>query len=132
MYEIETEGFYRDNVKDVQAKFDTSGYLKDHKGPSPTGRKKKVIDMMEDEFSGKITAEFVALRGNVYPHRKRDCLATQYEHKRLGDKCCNGTKKCAVTKSLTYAMTIGPACLRVKQCTGSKCCLKARNTWCTW
>ena len=39
VYEIETEDFYRDIAKDVEKRFDTSGYSKDENRPLPTGKK---------------------------------------------------------------------------------------------
>ena len=42
VYEIETEDVYRDIAKDVEKKFDTSGYSKDDNRPLPIGENKKV------------------------------------------------------------------------------------------
>ena len=39
VYEIETEDFYRDTAKDVETKFDTSGYSKDANRPLPIRKK---------------------------------------------------------------------------------------------
>ena len=39
-YEIETEDFYRDIAKDVEKRFDTSGYSKDDNRPLPIGKKR--------------------------------------------------------------------------------------------
>ena len=61
-YEIETEDFYRDIAKNVEKRFDTSGYSKDENRPLPIGKNKKVIGLMKDELGGKIMTEFVALR----------------------------------------------------------------------
>ena len=44
VYEIETEDFYRDIAKDVEKRFDTSGYSKDDNGPLPIGKKKMEPD----------------------------------------------------------------------------------------
>ena len=71
-YEIKTEDFYKDISADVEAKFDTSAYPKDHTDrnghPSgiKTGVNKKVVGMMKDECSGKIMTEFVGLRAKLY------------------------------------------------------------------
>ena len=48
VYKIETEDFYRDIAKDVEKRFDTSGYSKDDNRPLPIGKNKKVIDLMKD------------------------------------------------------------------------------------
>ena len=66
VYEIETEDFYRDIAKDVEKRFDTSGYSKDENRPLPIGKNKKVIGLMKDELGGKIMTEFVALRAKMY------------------------------------------------------------------
>ena len=62
VYEIETEDFYRDIAKDVEKRFDTSGYSKDKNRSLPIGTSKKVIGLMKDELGGKIMTEFLALR----------------------------------------------------------------------
>ena len=41
VYEIETEDFYRDIAKDVEKRFDTSGYAKDDNRSLPIGENKK-------------------------------------------------------------------------------------------
>ena len=69
MYEIETEDFYRDISDDVEARFDTSDFDKDHPSGIPTGKNKKLIGMMNDEAAGKIITEFAALRAKLYSYR---------------------------------------------------------------
>ena len=86
VYEIETEDFYRDIAKDVEKRFDTSGYSKDENRPLPIGKNKKVIELMKDEF--------VALRAKMYAYRKID--------KKVEEKRCKGTKKCVVSENLTF------------------------------
>ena len=103
----------------MEKKFDTSGYSKDENRPLPTGKnKKKVIGLMKDELGGKIMTEFVALRAKMYAYKKIGHLAAQHERKKVEEKRCKGTKKCVVAKALRL-MTIRPACLMVKQYTGS-------------
>ena len=41
VFEIETEDFYKDFAKDVEKRFDTSGYSKDDNRPLPIGINKK-------------------------------------------------------------------------------------------
>ena len=65
IYEIETEDFYRDMAKDVEKRFDLSGYSKDENTPLPIGENKKVIGMMKDYLGGKIMTEFVCVNKNV-------------------------------------------------------------------
>ena len=86
--------FYRDIVKDVEKRFDTSGYLKDENRPLPIGEDKKVIGLMKDELGRKIMTEFVALRAKMYAYRKID--------KEVEEKGCKGTKKCVLSEGLTF------------------------------
>ena len=53
-YEIKTEDFYKDISSDVESKFDTSAYPKNHPSGIKTGVNKKVIGMMKDECSGEV------------------------------------------------------------------------------
>ena len=62
VYEIEVEDFYKDVAKDMEKRFDTSGYSKDDNRPLSIGINKKKIGLMNDELDGKIMTEFVALR----------------------------------------------------------------------
>ena len=52
MYKIRTEDFYKDISEDVEARFDTSGYVPDR--PLPIGKNKKVIGLMKDELGGVV------------------------------------------------------------------------------
>ena len=60
VYRIRTEDFYKDIAEDVEARFDTSGYVPDR--PLPVGKNKKVIGLMKDQLGGKILKEFISLR----------------------------------------------------------------------
>ena len=93
VYHIETEDFYKDIAKDVNARFDTSGYSKEDARPLPIGLNKKVIGLMKDELGSKIMTEFVALRPKLYAYRKLDGK----EHKK-----CKAIKKCVVKKKLDF------------------------------
>ena len=88
-YEIETEDFYKDIAGDVESKFDTSAYPKDHPSGIKTGVNKKVIGMMKDECSGKIMEGFVGLRAKLYATK----MHTGEESKK-----CKGINK-VVTKN---------------------------------
>ena len=122
VYEIQTEDFYRDITKDVEKRFDTSGYSKDDNRPLPIGKNKKVIGRMKDEFGGKIMTEFVALRAKTYAYRKID--------KEVEEKHCKDTKKRVVSKGLTFDDY--KTCLfDSKTMYGSKCCLRIRSMRCT-
>ena len=72
VYEIETEHFYRDIVKDVKKRFDTSGHSKDDNRSLRSGENKKVTGLMKYELGGKIMTEFLALRAKMYAYRKID------------------------------------------------------------
>ena len=84
MYHIKTKYFYKDIAKDVETRFDTSGYKKEDARSLHKGLNKKVIGLMKDELGGKIMNEFVALRPKLYAYRKLD------------DKRCEGIKTCVV------------------------------------
>ena len=88
-YGIETEDFYKDISNDVEAKFDTSAYPKDHPSGIKTGVNKKVIGMMKDECSGEIMGEFAGLRAKLY--------ATKMDNNEESKKC-KGISK-TVTKN---------------------------------
>ena len=66
VHEIEAEDFCRNIAKDVNKRFDTSGYSKNDNRPLPIGENKKEIGLMKDELGGKIMTEFVALRAKMY------------------------------------------------------------------
>ena len=67
VYKIRTEDFYKDIAEDLEARFDTSGYVPDR--PLLTEKNKKVIGLMKDELGGKIIKEFVSLRSKMYSYR---------------------------------------------------------------
>ena len=92
-YEIQTEDFYRDISSDVELRFDTSNYPKDHPSGILTGLNKKVIGMFKDEASGKQIAEFVGLRAKLYSYRVEET----YEEKK-----CKGVKKAVIKKTITF------------------------------
>ena len=58
------EDFYKDISKDVESRFDTSGY-ENGKHPLQAGLN-KVIGLMKDELNGDIMREFVTLRPKMY------------------------------------------------------------------
>ena len=94
VYKIRTEDFYKEITEDVEARFDTSGYVPDR--PLPTGKNKKVISLMKDELGGKIMKEFVSLRPKMYSYRVEEG-GTQNEPKK-----CKGIKKCIVKKTISF------------------------------
>ena len=67
--EKNTEDFYQDICSDVEEKFDTSNYAKNHPSGIETGCNKKVICKMKDECGGKQISEFVGLRAKMYSYR---------------------------------------------------------------
>ena len=70
VYKIRTEDFYKDISEDVEARFDTSGYVPDR--PLPIGKNNKVIGLMKDELGGKIMKEFISLRPKMYSYRVKE------------------------------------------------------------
>ena len=73
IYEIKTDDFYKDIANDIESKFDTTEFNKDHPAVSSVGFKvgvnKKVIGMFKDETSGKQIEEFVGLRPKSYSYK---------------------------------------------------------------
>ena len=67
IYSVRTEDFYRDIAEDVEARFDTSGYVPNR--PLLVGKNKKVIGLMKDELGGEIMKEFISLRPKMYSYR---------------------------------------------------------------
>ena len=99
VYHIKTEDIYKDIAPDVDARFDTSNYLKveDENDPKyrplEVGKNKKVLRKVKDELGGKIMTEFIALRSKMYAYQTVDGKV---------DKKCKGTKKCVVKKRITF------------------------------
>ena len=60
VYKIKTKDFYKDIAENVEARFDTSGYIPDRH--LPIGKNKKIIGLMKDELGGKIMKEFISLK----------------------------------------------------------------------
>ena len=90
---IKTEYFYKDIADDVEKRFDTSNYEVDR--PLPTGKNKKVIELMKDELGGKIMTEFLALRPKTCSYLTDDCEE---------DKKAKGTKKLDIDRSGTIGL----------------------------
>ena len=86
---IKTEDFYKDIARDVEARFDTSGY---RNRLLPVGKNKKVIGLMKDELGGEIIKEFVSLQPKMYGYRVGNSEP----------KKCKGIKKCVVKKTITF------------------------------
>ena len=88
---IKTNDFYKDIANDVENRFDTSNYEVNR--PLPTGKNKKVIDLMKDELGGKIIMELVTLRPKTYSFLTDDGKE---------DKKAKGTKKCVIKKKIKF------------------------------
>ena len=92
MYELQTDDFYADIFNDLELKFDTSDYPKNHPSGIKTGINKKVPGMFKDEACGQQVEEFVGLRAKLYSYKLAD-----EEH-----KTCKGVKKEVVRKTITH------------------------------
>ena len=84
---LKTDDIYKDNLEDVETRFDTSNYELDR--PLPKGKNKKVIGLMKGELGGKIVIKFVALRAKTYSYLIDE--GTE-------DKKAKGTKNCVMKK----------------------------------
>ncbi|KAK3732683.1 hypothetical protein QZH41_000848 [Actinostola sp. cb2023] len=99
MYEVETEDFYKDIKDDIDSRFDTSAYPKDH--PIGTWANKKVIGMMKDE---------TAAEGDVkkLPTKEVDKYFNRYQTV-LGNKITQGLVSSALELAVglaSYAIPI--------------------------
>ena len=63
---IKTEDVYKDIKDDVEKRFYTSNY--EITWPLPTGKNKKVIELLKDELGEKIGARFSRLRPKTYSY----------------------------------------------------------------
>ena len=90
VYNIKTADFYKDIAKDVEVRFDTSGYVNNR--PLPIGKNKKVIGLMKDELGGEVMKEFVSLRPKMYSYRVGNNEPKKFK----------GIKKCVVKKTITF------------------------------
>ena len=95
IYSIHTKDFYADIADDVEARFDTSGYVPDR--PLPVGKNKKVIGLMKDELGGEIMREFVNLRPKMY----------SYKVGNSEPKKCKVIKKCVVKRTISFEVCKG-------------------------
>ena len=93
MYEIKTDDFYKDISQDIETKFDTSDYPKEHPSGILTGVNKKVIGMFKDEVAGKQITHFVGLRSKLYSFKVEEDKTT---------KKCKGIKKNVVKKGIQF------------------------------
>ena len=93
MYEIRTDDFYKDISQDIESKFDTSDYPKEHLSGILTGVNKKVIGMFKDEVAGKQLTHFVGLRPKLYSFKVEEDKIT---------KKCKGMKKNVVKKGIQF------------------------------
>ena len=67
---VRTDYIYKDIAEDLETRFDTSNYELDR--PLPKEKNKKVIELMKDEFGGKVMKKFVGLRGKTYSYLIND------------------------------------------------------------
>ena len=88
---IKTEDFYKDIANDVEKRFDTANY--EINRSLPTGKNKKVIELMKDELGGKVMTELVVLRPKTYSYLMDDGGS---------DKKSKGTKKCVIKRKLKF------------------------------
>ncbi|XP_065658183.1 uncharacterized protein LOC136082692 [Hydra vulgaris] len=95
IYEIKTKDFYADIANDIECKFDTSEFDKNHlavRNGFKVSINKKVLGMFKDESAGKQIAEFIGLRSKLYSYK------IDGEDK----KRCKGVKKNVVKNYITH------------------------------
>ena len=91
MMNIKTEDSYKDVANDAAKRFDTSNYEVDR--PLSTGKNKRVIGLMKDEFGVKIITEFVTLGPKTYSYLTHDCKE---------DEKAKGSKKCIIKRMIKF------------------------------
>jgi len=92
LYQIETDDFYKDILKDVRKRFDTSDYPEKHPSGIKSGVNKKVIGKFKDEAAGKQISHFVGLRAELYSYKIEDDDV----------KKAKGIKKNVVIKEISF------------------------------
>ncbi|XP_065683464.1 uncharacterized protein LOC136096203 [Hydra vulgaris] len=93
-YAIKTEDLYADISNDIESKFDTSEFRKNHPAAQnefKVGLNKKVIGMFKDESAGKQIEKIVGLTSKLFLYK------IDGEDK----KKCKGVKKSVVKKCIT-------------------------------
>src|SRR5271170_7299970 len=83
-----------DISNDIESRFDTSNYPKNHPSVLYTDNNKKVIGMLKDEACRKQIREFVGLRSKLYSYKI-------YEDGNENKKC-KEIKKMVVEKTITH------------------------------
>ena len=83
---IKIEDLYEDIADDIKKRFDTSNY--EFTRPLLMGTNKKMIELMKNEFGGKIITEFVGLGPKI--------------NDGSSDKKAKGTKKCVIKRKLKF------------------------------
>ena len=110
VYLIETDDFYEDIKKDVEEKFDTSNFPKDHLSGIEAGINMKVVGMFKIENGANIIVLFIGLRPKMYTYE----VETKYQEDEEEEDKINkiemrideeqkakGVKKSVIKKSLT-------------------------------
>ncbi|XP_065640568.1 uncharacterized protein LOC136073127 [Hydra vulgaris] len=95
IYEIKTKDFYTDIANDIESKFDTSEFDKNHpavRNGFKVGVNKKVLGVFKEDSGGKIIIEFIGLRSKLYSFK------IDGEDK----KRCKGIKKNVVKNYITH------------------------------
>ena len=88
---IKADHIYKDIAEDVKTRFYTSNY--ELSRPLPKGKNKKVIGLMKDELSRKITIEFIGLRAKTYRYLIDDGSV---------NKKAKGPKKCVIKRKVKF------------------------------
>ena len=83
------EDFYKDIANEIEKRFDTSNYEVNR--PLPTGKNKKVIELMKGELGGNIMTKFCVLRLKTYSYLMDG-----------GDKETKRRKKCVIKRRLNF------------------------------
>jgi hypothetical protein len=111
VYEIETGDFYADTKCDIQARFDTSDYPRDHPATAvgfTVGANKKILGMLKDETAGAEIGEFAGLRAKCYALRvqragmKVDFTESSYTRAPYNEQSPQGRMPALITSVTKY------------------------------
>ena len=110
VYLIETDDFYEDIKKDVEEKFDTSNFPKDHLSGIEAGINMKVVGVFKIENGANIIVLFIGLRPKMYTYEvetkyqedeEEEDKINKIEMRIDQEKKAKGVKKSVIKKSLT-------------------------------